>query len=119
MPLDIHPCVEHTEHLDACVLHDEVCDSVVAVGRFANFPVGYWLISLTEPRMLAKKLDLGVDAPHDIGSGPRIVGRDVLVNPFEATQRLESPPYFGHDSIALATSSAVCVRPAAASSRPR
>ena len=85
--------MEHTEHVDPRLAHDEVCDSVVAVGRFANFPVVDWLISLTQPRMLAKKLNLGVDAPHDIGGGPRIVGRDILVNPFEATQRLESPPY--------------------------
>jgi hypothetical protein len=26
------------------------------------------LISLTQPRMLAKKLNLGVDAPHDIAA---------------------------------------------------
>ena len=43
--------------------------------------------------MLAEQLDLRVDSPHDIGSGSGIVRRDVCVNAFKATHRLERPSY--------------------------
>jgi hypothetical protein len=91
----------------------------VPVRCLSNLTVRYRLISLPEPRMLAKQLDLRVDSPHDIGSGGGIVRRDVCVNAFKATHRLERPPYLHHDSIASATSAVACVRPAALSSSPR
>jgi hypothetical protein len=101
--VSIDPMRGQTEHLNPRFVHDEVCDSVMAIEGFPNLSVGDGLIPLAQPRMLAEKLSFGEDAPHDVKRSPH---------------RLESPPYFRHDSIASAAFSAVCVRPAAASSRP-
>jgi len=108
--------VEDAEHLDPLLIHDEVGDPIVPVRCLSNLTVRYRLISLPESRMLAKQLDLGVDSPHDIGSSGGIVRRDVCVNAFKATHRLERPSYLHHDSIASATSAVACVRPAVLSS---
>jgi len=117
--LDIHASVEHTEHRDVGLVHDQICDPVVAIRRFANISIVDRLISLSEPRMLAKQLSLGVNTPHDVQGRSRAIGGNVLVNSFKAPNGLESPRYFCHDSITSATSSSPRVRDDAASSSPR
>ena len=53
--LDIHASVEHTEHRDVRLVHDQICDPIVAIRPFANISIVARLISLPKPRMLRKQ----------------------------------------------------------------
>jgi hypothetical protein len=93
--------MKHPEHLNPRFVHYEGCDSGMTIEGFPNLPVGDGLIPLAQPRVLTEKLHFREDAPNDAKSSLGIVGCDIPVNLFEASHRLESPPYFRHDSIAF------------------
>ena len=54
--------------LDPCLIHDDVGYPIVTVRGLSNLTVEQRLISLPESRILAKRLDLRINSPHDIGS---------------------------------------------------